>query len=155
MSGVERLSSPEDELEEIFRRINELRRRIESFVEEAVRRSLEGTRRQAVEALRPLWSSEGVLEPLYSVRDTGREYVVYVDLPYANEGTIDVKFIGNEMVIEARLKSEVAINGWHKRYQETKFHSYRAVVKLPVAPDPRRVRIRVRKGVIQVVIPKD
>jgi len=146
-----------DEIEEIFRRLHELRRRIENYVEEALRRSIEASRTLLEEEkgmLRPLWDAKGVLEPLYTIKDLGDRYIVYVDLPYANEGTIDIKFVGNEMIVEAKLKSGVRFSEWHRRYSETTFHSYKLSIELPITPDPKKVQVKARKGVIQVVIPK-
>ncbi len=143
----------EDEFKKLLRKWEQLER---SF-REMIRREIEKFEKE-LDIVRipasPSWSSEGVLKPLYSVRDEGDSYVIYVDIPKADEGTIEVNFMDNKVEIKARLRKEFRFEGWSGRGGETTFTKYREVIELPIRIDPQRVRVRKRKGIVEIRIPK-
>jgi len=142
-----------DEFERFWRRIKEIERRmLESFREEEERilRELEEVRK----ALMPSWSYEGYLRPLYTMRDLGNEYVLYIDLPNADQGSIDIKFKGNAVLIRAKLRVKHRFSEWSGRGGETVFTEYRDVITLPFNIDPNCVSLRQRKGMIELRIRK-
>ena len=79
---------------------------------------------------------------------------MYIDLPFASEGTIDVKFEGRRMNVYAKLKSAIKLGEWSDRYRGIEVKEYRAAIDLPFEPKPDRTRVRVRKGVAEIVIYK-
>lgn len=142
-----------DEFERFWRRIREIERKmLESFREEEERilRELEEIRK----ALTPSWSYEGYLRPLYTMRDLGDEYVLYIDLPNADQGSIDIKFKGNTILIRAKLKMQHRFSEWSGQGGETVFTEYRDVITLPFDIDPSCVSLRQRKGMIELRIKK-
>jgi len=142
-----------DEFERLWRRIKEIERRmLESFrdEEERILKELEDLRK----ALMPSWSYEGYLRPLYTIRDLGDEYVLYVDLPNADQGSIDVKFKGNTILIRAKLKMQHKFSEWSGQGGETVFTEYRDVITLPFNIDPSCVSLRQRRGMIELRIKK-
>ncbi len=142
-----------DEFEKFWRRIKEIERRmLESFREEEERilREFEEIRR----ALIPSWSYEGYLRPLYTMRDLGNEYVLYIDLPNADQGSIDIKFKGNAILIRAKLRMKHRFSEWSGQGGETIFTEYRDVITLPFNVDPSCVCLRQRKGMIELRIRK-
>ncbi len=142
-----------DEFERFWRKIREIEKKmLESFreEEEQILRELEEIRK----ALTPSWSYEGYLRPLYTMRDLGDEYILYIDLPNADQGSIDVKFKGNAILIRAKLKMQHRFSEWSGQGGETVFTEYRDVITLPFDIDPNYVSLRQRKGMIELRIKK-
>ena len=143
----------EDEFERLWRRVKEFEKKmLESFREEEERiiKELEDFRK----ALTPSWSCEGYLRPLYTMRDLGDEYVLYIDLPNADQGSIDIKFKDNAILIRAKLKVEHKFSEWTGQGGETIFTEYRDVITLPFNIDPSCVSLRQKKGMIELRIKK-
>ena len=149
----------EREFEKLWRRVKELERRTWEYIEDEIRRTAVSIREE-FESIRrmlePSWSHEGFLRPLYTVRDEGNAYVVYIDLPKADEGTIDIRFRGNRIFVRARLKEEVVFHGWSSRGGEVRFNEYRDIIELPVRSiDPNRVKVITKRRVVKIIIPKE
>ncbi len=143
----------EDEFERMWRKFKEIEQRITDFIEEEQRRimrELEEVKRSVA----PSWSYEGFLRPLSTIHDEGDEFVVYVDLPHVDRGSIDVKFYNNRIFIRARLKVKHRFSDWSGQGGRTEFNEYRDVITLPVRIDPESARVRFRKGVIEIRIKK-
>ncbi len=152
------MSEFDEEFRKMLKRMREIERRTREYIEDELRRVAEEIRSEieSVERmLSPSWSHNGYLRPLYSLRDEGSNYVLYIDLPRVDEGTIDVRFVGNKVVIKARLKEETRFTEWSGRGGEIKFNEYREVIELPVAIDPSKVKVLTRKRVVKVIIPKE
>jgi len=140
-----------DEIERMFREI-------ENYIARRIRESLSEIYSEIhsmSSMLRPMWSHRGYLEPLYTVKDLGDSIAIYIDLPYSEEGTIDVQFLDDRRIaIRAKLKSDVSFSGWSTRFSSTRFSEYRTVIELPARVNPRGARVRVKRGVVEVVVPK-
>ncbi len=152
------MSEFDEEIRRMLKRMREIERRTREYIEDELRRVAEEIRSEieSVERmLSPSWSHNGYLRPLYSLRDEGSNYVLYIDLPRVDEGTIDVKFIGNKVVIRARLKEETRFTEWSGRGGEIKFNEYREVIELPITIDPSKVKVLTKKRVVKVIIPKE
>jgi len=146
-----------EEFDEFIKRMRELERKIRDYVESELERALRTFSeelRQVEDTLRPMWHHEGYLRPLYSIRDRGSYIEVFIDLPKADEKTIEVKFRENYMYIKAKLREEVVFHGVTGRGGETRFHEYREVIELPFKVDPEKVRVDARKGRVKIIIHK-
>ena len=147
----------DEEFERIFKRIREVEKRIREYMEDEIRKTMRSIREELAFAeglFRPMWNHEGHLRPLYSINDRGSYYEILIDLPKADEKTIDVRFQGNLMFLRAKLKEEITFSGISGKGGETKFYEYREVIELPIVVDPNNVRIDIRKGIIRVLIYK-
>jgi HSP20 family molecular chaperone IbpA len=102
---------------------------------------------------RTLEISETV-EPLYTIKDLGDRIVIYIDLPYVAEGTIDVKFEGRTMYIYAKLKESVKLDRLSRRFRGVEVQEYRVAIELPLEPKPDKTKIRTRKGIVEITIYK-
>uniref|UniRef100_A0A7C5TGY8 Hsp20/alpha crystallin family protein n=1 Tax=Ignisphaera aggregans TaxID=334771 RepID=A0A7C5TGY8_9CREN len=94
------------------------------------------------------------VEPLYTIKDLGDRIVIYIDLPYVAEGTIDVKFEDRTMYIYAKLKESVKLDRLSRRFRGVEVQEYRAAIELPLEPKPDKTKIRTRKGVVEITIYK-
>ncbi|MCD6341043.1 MAG: Hsp20/alpha crystallin family protein [Desulfurococcales archaeon] len=150
--------SAEDEFERLWRRVREVERSIREYVEEEFRRVLEDVRnelRSINRMLMPSWAYEGYLRPLYTVKDVGNAYIIYIDLPKVDEGSIDVRFKDNLVMIRAKLKEGLTLSNWSSRGSEVRFYEYREVIELPIRIDPEKVRVNVKRSRVQIIVPKD
>ena len=146
-----------DEFDELFRKMREFEKKLQRYIEEELTSALRELRSDLAymeNMFKPMSHYEGYLRPLYTIRDRGSYIEVYIDLPKADEKTIDIRFRDNYMFIRARFKEEVRFSGLSGRGGETKFHEYREVLELPIKIDPDKVRLDVRKGRVKVIIYK-
>lgn len=140
----------EDFFEEFFKK---LERRVRE-IENAIRRDIEETLRYfSRDEYGPRMYSDTV-EPLYSMRDLGDRLVIHIDLPLAEEGKVNVWFEGNRMYLRAEIAKKLQREGLYESYRGVDVREYRLVITLPFAPRPEDTSIRVKKGVLEVVIYK-
>ena len=143
----------ENEFKKIVKRWEEIRRSFKELIDEEIKRIDEEF--QGFKSLvQPSWSSNGVLKPLHTMKEVNNEYIVYIDMPRADEGSINVEFVNNRIILKANLKKEVRFKDWSGVGSETSFREYQEVIDLPVKIDPRRVNVRTRKGIVEIRIPK-
>ncbi|RLG74430.1 MAG: hypothetical protein DRO14_05700, partial [Thermoprotei archaeon] len=85
----------------------------------------------------------------------GNAYIIYIDLPKVDEGSIDVRFKDNLVMIRAKLKEGLTLSNWSSRGSEVRFYEYREVIELPIRIDPEKVRVNVKRSRVQIIVPKD
>jgi len=143
------------ELENFFKRISELEKRLREYIKREIEDTIRELRRELIhqeDMFKPMWHHEGYLRPLYSIRDRGSFIEIYVDLPRADEKSIDIWFKDNYVYIRARLKEDVRFHRLSGRSGEIEFQEYREVVELPFKIDPNRVRVDARRGRVKITI---
>ncbi len=129
-----------DELfEKIRRRIREL---IDEFEEEIME-------------LEPMWTADGVLEPLVSIERYPDKYVIVIDLPYADFEKLSLSIRDHLLIIECALKKEIAFERWGA-YREIKFKRYHTTIKLPRDADVENIKIERddARRMLRLIIPK-
>jgi len=147
-----------DVIDEFFKRFEKRLKDLESEMIREVQRISREIERTFTSIKQPWYSYEAprihgeTIEPLYTMRDLGDRIVIYLDLPYSATGTLDVKFSGNIMYISAKLKSKINLEDWSNRYRGVEVSEYKTAITLPFTPDPNNVKIRAKKGVVEIVI---
>ncbi len=145
------------EVDRLMKKFEKVFREIEEAVVRDIEREIERIRsavRSYEHMLAPTLHHEGFMEPLYNVVDEGDRIVIRVDLPYVEEGSIDVKFVNNKLVLHAKLKDSYRFEGWSHRMGEVRFQEFRLALDLPPNVDPSNAKVRFRRGVLEIVIPK-
>ncbi len=129
-----------DEVFERFRR--EIRRLMREFKEE-------------FEEERPMWTTDGRLEPLISMERLPDKYVLLVDLPYADLRALSVDLRGRRVVIECRLREEIRFSRWTVT-REAVFNRYYTEIELPEDIDPSGAYIEKddARKIVKIVIPR-
>ncbi|NPA96697.1 MAG: Hsp20/alpha crystallin family protein [Crenarchaeota archaeon] len=140
-----------DELDRVFREMEDyIARRLREKLAE-----LYSEMHSLASMMSPMWHHEGYLEPLYAIKDLGTHIAIYIDLPCAEESSIDVHFIDRRRIeIRAKLRESLSFSDWSTRFSSTKFSEYRTTIALPVEVDPSRAKVRVKRGVVEIVVPK-
>lgn len=102
----------------------------------------------------PSWSHKGWLRPLYTVRDLGDRIEVLVDLPSADEASIEVRASGRIVSISARLKKETVFSDWSGRGGEVVFTEFREEITLPEEVVGEPLSVDVKRGIVRIVFKK-
>ena len=99
-------------------------------------------------------SSFGNWDPALDIEETGKEYVVVVDLPAVKKEDIKVRVHGGVLTTEGerRLKKEAKERTYHRL--ERQYGRFIRRFRLPSAVDAAAVRAEYRDGVLQVRLPK-
>ncbi len=129
-----------DEFFERFRR--EIRRIMKEFEEE-------------FEEEKPMWSTDGRLEPLLSLQRYPDRYELLIDLPYADLAALAIEIKGRRVILECRLKREITFTEWTVS-RRASFNRYYAEFELPEDADPREAYIEkdeVRK-IVRIIVPR-
>lgn len=90
------------------------------------------------------------LRPLTHITEVEDEIVVEIDLPYVRKEDIELYATENELRVEAPIKEYVKLSPWGPIQREVEFKSFKKVVRLPCAVDPRRSRARFKDGILEV-----
>ncbi len=144
---------PEEEFRKILKKWREIARGVDEYIEEEFKK-IEREVRELKAMMEPSWTSNGTLKPLYSIRETPDSYIIYVDIPQADEGSLNVGFQKNKVIIQAKLKKEVRLTGWTGRGGETTFTQYEETITLPTPINPEKAKVRAKKGIIEIRVPK-
>ncbi|MET1159963.1 MAG: Hsp20/alpha crystallin family protein [Thermoprotei archaeon] len=126
--------------EEFFERV---RRRIRDLFEEFERE---------IESLTDMWSPEGVLRPLHSIREYPDRIEIVIDLPYSNLDTLSVEVRGKILRISCRLRKELEFSSWF-RGRGVKYREYRTEIELPSEIDPSTLKIEkdFSRGIVRII----
>jgi HSP20 family protein len=138
-----------EEFEYMRRKLEKLRERIEREIDRALS--------EMEEIMRPSWTPEGRLQPLYTMYEYPDRYVILVDLAAADKSTIDVKATEDKLIIEAKLEREVSFSDIYRTSlgQELTFRYYHHEIPLPPDADPSGIKVNVRRGnIVEIVVPK-
>lgn len=133
----------------ILREIERIHREIESAIEEIMEEVSE-----RMEVAKPMWSHEGVLEPLCSMYEYDDRYEVLLDLPGADLSTLSVTGKGKLIMIRCRLKTAVSFPRWGTRQRELQFKEYSKTIKLPKDADINTMKVIRRGTKIKIIVYK-
>jgi HSP20 family molecular chaperone IbpA len=143
-------SSSEGPLDEFLKKIERKVREVEEAIAREIEKAIKELRYEERET--KIFAES--VEPLYTVRDLGNRLVVYVDIPYADAGKVDVWFEENVMHVKAKLRSRLDVGSWSERYRGVGVEEYDLSVTLPIKPKPEKTRVRVKRGVLEVIVYK-
>lgn len=80
-------------------------------------------------------------------------YVIYADLPGADEESVDIRLERGTLTLDARLAT-VPDESWTPLYTEYRFGSYHRAFRISEDIDAAHVSARVRNGVLELHLPK-
>lgn len=127
---------------------------------EKVRREIRKMWREFEETLRefeerPMWDTSGRLEPLVSKEERHDSYIILIDLPYADLGSLSIEFKGKKIRVECKLSRKVRFDKWIV-YKGTEFDRYYTEIMLPEDADTSKAVIEKdeSKKIIRIRIPR-
>ncbi|MEM3730291.1 MAG: hypothetical protein QW667_02140 [Candidatus Bathyarchaeia archaeon] len=130
----------------IFDIIDEYFEDLEEWVERFSERLLE----------RPSWDRRTCsIEPLRDIMVTPTEVIVTVDLPYAEENTIQVKPLDKSTIqILAKMKRKIRFEEFGLTHHKGEFQTFQCQTRIPVPVYMDRMEIRFKKGILEVRLPR-
>jgi len=101
----------------------------------------------------------GVLEtttPRADIAETDKEFLVMLELPGMNETEVDVRMVGNQLVVSGERKQKKEEKEKHYHRIETVYGAFERRFDLPpeARKDPEAVKATFSKGMLEVRIPK-
>ncbi len=103
------------------------------------------------------WDEKGNLRPLYTIHEYPDKYVIIFDLANADTSTLEVKVVGQRLLIEANMEKSIQLSDIYGDVigKELSISKYRHEINLPPLADPSRMKVKVgRRKIVEVIIPK-
>jgi HSP20 family molecular chaperone IbpA len=94
-----------------------------------------------------------VFRPDVDIFERPDAYVLFADLPGANESSVDVRLEGGILTLDARLATAPDAS-WTPLHEEYRFGSYHREFRLSDQIDSGRVSARMNNGVLELQLPK-
>jgi HSP20 family molecular chaperone IbpA len=94
-----------------------------------------------------------VFSPDVDILERTDAYVLYADLPGANESSVEVRLEAGTLTLDARLAT-VPDSSWTLLHEEYRFGSYHREFRLSDQIDSSRVSAVMRNGVLELRLPK-
>jgi len=101
---------------------------------------------------RPSWDCRAsTIEPLRNTLITPTEVIVTVDLPYAEENTVEVKTLGKDTIeVLAKMKRKIRLDDFGITHYEGEFKMLRCQARIPVPVYTDAMKVHFRKGILEV-----
>lgn len=140
---------PFDEMRRAIRRMRDFIREFEDEIESAMERDLERLSEEK-------WSelSSDVREPLHTVIDKGDKVLIIVEVPEAEEESIQVTILEDAIVVEGKVDKQKMERIAGGRRQARMATRVKGVYKLPYALIPEDARVERKGGKIYIWVPK-
>lgn len=105
---------------------------------------------------KPSWNRRAcTIEPLRDIMVTPTEVTVTVDLPYAEEETIQVKPISKDTIeILAKMKRKVRFDDFGITHYKGEFQTLHCQTRTPVPVYMDKMEIRFKKGILEIRLPR-
>lgn len=105
---------------------------------------------------KPSWDLETrSLEPLFNISVTPDEVIVTADMPYVDPETVEIERLDEDLIeVSAKMRVKVTFRDLGIRHREGEFSCFRCRVPLPVPVDVGKARIRVRRGILEIRLPR-
>jgi len=105
---------------------------------------------------KPSWDLETrSLEPLFNISVTPDEVIVTADMPYVDPETVEIERLDEDLIeVSAKMRVKVTFRDLGIRHREGEFSCFRCRVPLPVPVEVGKARIRVRRGILEIRLPR-
>ena len=95
------------------------------------------------------------IEPLYNLFVGATEIVLTVDLPYVNQTRVRLQCPSNDMVeIYAETNRKITFKDLGIKHRHGEFTCYHARIRIPVPVDENKISSRLKRGVLEVHLPR-
>ena len=105
---------------------------------------------------KPSWNRRAcTIEPLRNIMVTPTEVIVTVDLPYAEENTIQVKPVGTDTVeVLAKMKRKIRFDNFGIPHYKGEFQTLHCQTRIPVPVDMTKMEVHFKKGILEIHLPR-
>jgi len=104
----------------------------------------------------PSWNQRTcAVEPLRDIKVTPMEVIVTVDLPYAEENTVQVKPLDTDLIeISAKMKRKIRLGDFGITQYGGEFRSFQCQTRIPVPVKIDKMEVRFKKGFLEIHLPR-
>jgi len=95
-----------------------------------------------------------VFRPDIDILENRDGYVIYADLPGADDKSVEVKLDRGTLTLVAQLAT-VPERSWTPLHMEYRFGSYRREFRISEDIDPAGVAAKMQNGVLELVLPRN
>lgn len=99
---------------------------------------------------------DDAIEPRADVSETDDGYKVALELPGMKEDDVDVRVVGDRLIVSGERKHEEEKKRKHFHSREIRYGAFERTFWLPsgVRKDPESISAKFRKGLLEIEIPK-
>jgi HSP20 family molecular chaperone IbpA len=95
------------------------------------------------------------IEPLHNLFVAATEIVLTIDLPYVNEKQIRLGCPTDDCVeIYAETTKKITFRDLGIKHRHGEFNCYHARIRIPVPVDEKRIKKKLKRGILEVHIPR-
>jgi HSP20 family protein len=94
-----------------------------------------------------------VFRPDIDILENRDGYVIYADLPGADDKSVDVRLDRGTLTLDARLAT-MPDSSWTPLHAEYRFGSYHREFRISEDIDPAGVAAKMQNGVLELLLPK-
>jgi len=121
-----------------------MRKRIRELIEEL---------ESELESVKSMWSPDGAIEPLYTIKAYHDRYEILIDLPYSDLDSLSAEIRGDKLVVECKLREELEFSSWFGG-RGVRFGRYYTEIKLPrdIVPSGMRIEKDASRKIVKIVV---
>ena len=95
------------------------------------------------------------IHPLYQLVVAPTEVVLTVDLPYVNEKDVTLRCPTDDSVeVYAETSRKITFKDLGAKHRHGEFNCYRAIIKMPMPVDEKKMKTKFKRGILEVHIPR-
>jgi HSP20 family molecular chaperone IbpA len=113
-----------------------------------------GEARRVFTHITALGHHKGVRTPRIDIVDGGREFIVRADIPGVPRNRVRVDVTSHSLQISADRDIHKESKGKGVIHHERRHSSYKRILSLPALVEPKKFKIKMTDGVLEITIPK-
>lgn len=105
---------------------------------------------------KPSWNCKAcTMEPLRDIVVTDDEVIVTVDLPYAEQNTLQVKPISKDAIeVSAQMRRKIRFDDFGITHHKGEFQRFHCQARIPVPVYMDKMEVRFKKGILEIRLPR-
>lgn len=105
---------------------------------------------------KPSWNCKAcTMEPLRDIVVTDDEVIVTVDLPYAEQNTLQVKPISKDAIeVSAQMRRKIRFDDFGITHYKGEFQRFHCQARIPVPVYMDKMEVRFKKGILEIRLPR-
>jgi HSP20 family molecular chaperone IbpA len=127
---------------------------LREYIMRKIREMEEEVDRALTQPLEEEYTRPSIREPLHTIYEREDEYIVIVDIPWADESKIIVNAENNVLEIKARLKKKLRATDIGYRFVSEETGEYYKKIILPEDANVSQLKYSVRRNRLFIEIPK-
>jgi len=94
------------------------------------------------------------IEPLSNVFVGTSDVIITIDMPYVDRESVRVGVHDDVVEVLARTEKPICLDEMGLRHRRGRFDSYHTVLRIPVPVDKERMETRLKRGILEIRLPR-